>query len=702
MRRRCRHRPPSVSNTKNTMAAVLFAAALATFIPLAHARDVYVSASRGDDGNSGASASAAWRTLARVGSERFAPGDSVNLAAGDTWREPLVLLGSSIAGAGMGGFLEVVAPEGAVGVRLGGWVVDAALAGGGVPPVAVELLVDGAPWGGSPAAAVVVANLSRPDLVPSAAPNAAHGFSLTLPGSASLLAGTHRFDARAVDCGAGCGGDAGWGLPLLEGTSACLCDGAACACAPAPPSPPSPAPPPVVLRTDYENGGAPASLASRQRARIVLDGSGVAVSAIGLPWLDVRSIELAHASSGLAAVAAAHTSAGSGALRVTDSLFRGLWNRSSFGQVVDGAAPANPCRNGWTPSLSFGAGYDTVTVSRCLFEDFDVAFKPTGAMAVGSILFEANTLTAGNGNSVFMTNSRRWALRRNVFTRDLPRRFFACGTTDVMIGGITASGIIAGNELGWRGEHPASPDGCAIDFEGGSDGVVVDDNVIHDSYGAGVMVFGLSDASRNVSNATISRNVFARNGAQQTSGDRGEIAFMEMGSSGVVRDNLFFSVADPAADAAAARAFVFHERVRGTLDAGWTLTNNTLRGAGGAQVAAHMAPMPQFSIIHYVADTAVEAGGGGGGNGAATVTVVNRVQGVRNITVLWTLDGSLPRRGQPGTHSAPFGGPFPHALPIVVNRTAALNVRFAVAGLLDSFTATLVVAVPPNADATCQ
>ena len=44
---------------------------------------------------------------------------------------------------------------------------------------------------------------------------------------------------------------------------------------------------------------------------------------------------------------------------------------------------------------------------------------------------------------------------------------------DVMIGGITASGVIEGNEFGWRGEHPAAPDGCAIDFEGGSDGVTV-------------------------------------------------------------------------------------------------------------------------------------------------------------------------------------------------------------------------------------
>lgn len=44
---------------------------------------------------------------------------------------------------------------------------------------------------------------------------------------------------------------------------------------------------------------------------------------------------------------------------------------------------------------------------------------------------------------------------------------------------------------------------------------------------AGIMVFGLSDPSRNISNARITNNIFVRNGAQQTSDDRGEIAFME-------------------------------------------------------------------------------------------------------------------------------------------------------------------------------
>lgn len=70
---------------------------------------------------------------------------------------------------------------------------------------------------------------------------------------------------------------------------------------------------------------------------------------------------------------------------------------------------------------------------------------------------------------------------RAVFSRNSAPRFFMCGTTDIMIGGLGTTGTISNNEIGWRGEHPASPDGCGIDFEGGSDGVVVSDNIIHDS-----------------------------------------------------------------------------------------------------------------------------------------------------------------------------------------------------------------------------
>ena len=47
--------------------------------------------------------------------------------------------------------------------------------------------------------------------------------------------------------------------------------------------------------------------------------------------------------------------------------------------------------------------------------------------------------------------------------------------------GADTIGAISHNEIGWRGEHPAAPDGCAIDYEGESNGVNVTDNFIHDS-----------------------------------------------------------------------------------------------------------------------------------------------------------------------------------------------------------------------------
>ena len=47
-----------------------------------------------------------------------------------------------------------------------------------------------------------------------------------------------------------------------------------------------------------------------------------------------------------------------------------------------------------------------------------------------------------------------------------------------MIGGADTVGAISHNEIGWRGEHPAAPDGCAIDYEGESSGVNVTDNFV--------------------------------------------------------------------------------------------------------------------------------------------------------------------------------------------------------------------------------
>ncbi|MBB6670763.1 RICIN domain-containing protein [Cohnella nanjingensis] len=57
----------------------------------------YVSSSGGSDGNSGTSPSAPWRTLAKVSSRVFKPGDQVLLKRGDAWNEALYMHGAGTA-----------------------------------------------------------------------------------------------------------------------------------------------------------------------------------------------------------------------------------------------------------------------------------------------------------------------------------------------------------------------------------------------------------------------------------------------------------------------------------------------------------------------------------------------------------------------------------------------------------------------------
>jgi hypothetical protein len=227
----------------------------------------------------------------------------------------------------------------------------------------------------------------------------------------------------------------------------------------------------------------------------------------GFATVSVLGIEVMSASEGISAVSS-QLRPDDGSILVQDCAFREVWNRSSIGQAIPTPGKRN-CYSGWSVTVGAG-GFANATVRNCLFDDVDVAFQPLGALQSVSLL--GNTITRANGNTVLMVGDTEWLIAGNVFTRNYVPRFFMCGTTDIMVGLLGTTGAISGNELGWRGEHPAGPDGCAIDFEGGSDGVAVTDNLIHDSWGAGVMVFGLSDRTRNISNAAISRNIFVRNG----------------------------------------------------------------------------------------------------------------------------------------------------------------------------------------------
>jgi hypothetical protein len=78
-----------------------------------------------------------------------------------------------------------------------------------------------------------------------------------------------------------------------------------------------------------------------------------------------------------------------GAVAITDCVFSGVWNRSSVGQRWE--TVPNQCSNGWSPSIMTG-GVGSLTVSNCLFDDFDVALQPSGTIAKAR--FTGNTLSA--------------------------------------------------------------------------------------------------------------------------------------------------------------------------------------------------------------------------------------------------------------------------------------------------------------------
>src|SRR5689334_23741389 len=59
----------------------------------------YVDATNGDDTKDGQSTARAWKTIAKVNSSSFAPGDQILLKRGEVWRESLVPPSSGTSGA---------------------------------------------------------------------------------------------------------------------------------------------------------------------------------------------------------------------------------------------------------------------------------------------------------------------------------------------------------------------------------------------------------------------------------------------------------------------------------------------------------------------------------------------------------------------------------------------------------------------------
>src|SRR5271170_62173 len=82
---------------------VLFVATVASAL-FVHVRsagattEYYIDAVGGNDANNGTSQTSAWRTLGKINSTAFQPGDTVLLKSGSTWNGQLWPKGSGAAG----------------------------------------------------------------------------------------------------------------------------------------------------------------------------------------------------------------------------------------------------------------------------------------------------------------------------------------------------------------------------------------------------------------------------------------------------------------------------------------------------------------------------------------------------------------------------------------------------------------------------
>jgi len=82
--------------TRNTLYSVVLCALFSQVLCLGS--DYYIDATDGNDANAGTSTSTAWRSVAKVNSRTFSPGDRILFRRGQVWREQLIIPSSGVSG----------------------------------------------------------------------------------------------------------------------------------------------------------------------------------------------------------------------------------------------------------------------------------------------------------------------------------------------------------------------------------------------------------------------------------------------------------------------------------------------------------------------------------------------------------------------------------------------------------------------------
>jgi len=180
-----------------------------------------------------------------------------------------------------------------------------------------------------------------------------------------------------------------------------------------------------------------------------------------------------------------------------------------------------------------------LTVKNNIATRIDVFFSSTAH--VTGMNLDSNTVLQCSGNCYSLGSGVGLVLENSVFLRDMSTRLFLYGTTDVIVGGLTGMNQLINNDFNQRSEYQSGPDGCAFDFETAATGFQVTGNTFSKSFGAGIMIFGHSSTSKNI---TIANNVFDKSGCLQARQDQGGISVMCPNGhkpTGNVRNNNFFN-----------------------------------------------------------------------------------------------------------------------------------------------------------------
>lgn len=398
---------------------------------------------------------------------------------------------------------------------------------------------------------------------------------------------------------------------------------------------------PIVL-TSYGSG-------ERPYVRRMLGEGAACVVLNGVSGYRISGLELGFAQNAIRILADSRSGKVLNGLVIEDCFFHDIANPSFPTIANEGQFTHNSLRDmGWA---LFCDGFDSpedvklqnLTVRHCVAAWSQGFFIQMGRVNLARTTFDGNTVVHNSYNSLYQITGTQYDITNSVFVYGYPWDFHPYGATQILAGGVTGDETVrnnvTGNELGWAGEYPACPDGCAYDFEGATSGITFQNNFLHNTFGESVLFMGGCEHK----DLLFDNNLFRNNVRFSPRWDVEVTVSPSNTGNGTFSNNTFFS-------REGIRAF------GGKPDC-FTFTGNEENATGS------------FVEMPLVTNIAVDAG-------MRAYTLASATPGA---AIRYTLDGSVP------TPTSPL-----YAGPLTVRRSGVINAKAFKDGAYPSYVNVLI------------